>query len=160
MYIPRSNKIEVGPAPYDEECAQVGQDDYRERSQVECAVYIRQLNRIFGTHEPCVLSFVRQGFPHDFGRYYEVVACMNRRGERIFDEGKLPAQWDHIARAELTWSLLSRRYRQECWDGRRDELDIPALYLGAVPDFPDHPVANWLALGFVPMPDVLALPYH
>ena len=154
-------EIEVGPAPWDEECAQVGSDDYAKRSPMECAVYIRQLGRIFGVHAPEVLSFVRRSFPHDFGRYHEVVACMNAAGHALFDESRLPAQWDHVARAELAWLCLSDRYRRLLRDGDCELLDVPALYrLGTIPDFPDHPVAHWLALGLVPMPTGPALAFH
>ncbi|WP_232232567.1 hypothetical protein [Cupriavidus sp. amp6] len=51
-------EIEVGPVPAEESCAQVGRDDYSERSRRECAVYIRQLQRVFGNPDPasCGLS--------------------------------------------------------------------------------------------------------
>ncbi len=154
-------EIEVGPAPWEEECAQVGSDDYAKRSPMECAVYIRQLGRIFGVHAPEVLSFVRRSFPHDFGRYHEVVACMNLAGHALFDESRLPAQWDHVARAELAWLCLSDRYRRLLRDGECEPQYVPALYrLGSFPDFPDHPVAYWLALGFAPMPIGPALAFH
>jgi len=153
-------RIEVGPVPAEEACAQVGDPDYVVRSRCETAVYMRQLQRIFGFPPPEQLTFQRQGFSHDLGRYYEVVACMNRRGESRFDESKLPSTWDHIARAELTWTLLSRRYREECWTGMRAPDEVPPLYLGAVPDFPDHPVAYWMALGWTPTAAAPALAYH
>ncbi|RDK06087.1 hypothetical protein [Cupriavidus lacunae] len=151
-------EIEVGPVSYDEACAQVGTDDYAERSRLECAVYIRQLGRIFGMHASDALTFVRRGFAHDFGC---VVARMNAAGAALFDESRLPAQWDHIARAELTWLSLSYRYRRQLQDGEREPQNVPMLYrLGSIPDFPDHPVAHWLALGVVPMPTGPALALH
>jgi len=154
-------EIEVGPSPWDEACAQVGSDDYAERSPIECAVYIRQLGRIFGVHAPEVLIFVRRGFPHDLGRYHEVVACMNAAGHALFDASRLPAQWDHVARAELAWLRLSYRYRRLLQDGECELQDVPMLYrLGSIPEFPDHPVAHWLALGVVPMPTGPALALH
>lgn len=154
-------EIEVGPAPWEEECAQVGSDDYAERSSMEGAVYIRQLGRIFGVHAAEVLTFVRRSFPHDFGRYHEVVACMNAAGRALFDESRLPAQWDHVARAELVWLRLRQRYRRLLQDGECEAQDVPTLYrLGSIPDFPDHPVAHCMALGVVPLPAGPALAFH
>ncbi|CAN7768283.1 hypothetical protein LJR296_007264 [Cupriavidus necator] len=154
-------EIEVGPAPYDEACAQVGADYYAERSRLECAVYMRQLGRIFGVHAPDVLTFARRGFAHERGRYHEVVDRMNVAGQALFDASRLPAQWDHIARAELTWLSLSYRYQRQLQEGEREPQDVPMLYRsGSIPDFPDHPVAHWLALGVVPMATGPALAFH
>ncbi|WP_235845014.1 hypothetical protein [Cupriavidus agavae] len=109
MFHSKTIDIEVGPVPAEEPCAQVGRDDYSERSRRECAVYIRQLQRILGNPDPAILRFVRRGFPHEFGRYHEVVAVMTAEGAERFDESLLPLQWDHIARAELTWLRLQER---------------------------------------------------
>ncbi len=52
----KSLEIEVGPVPFEEECAQVGTADYAARSTLECAIYIRQLQRIFGHPDPAKLT--------------------------------------------------------------------------------------------------------
>lgn len=139
--------VEVGPVPAEESCTQVRDPDYAVRSRRESSVYIRQLQRIFGRHAPSTLSFVRRRFAHDFGRYHEVVAYMNREGEQIFSEHLLPATWDHIARAELAWTEIADNYRRRYCAGELDLPDIPEFYRGPVPAFPDHPVATWMAVG-------------
>jgi hypothetical protein len=156
----KSLEIEVGPVPFEEECAQVGTADYAARSTLECTVYIRQLHRIFGTPDPAKLAFVRRSYPHAFGRYHEVVACITGRWDQVFDERKLPARWDHIALAELAWISLRTRYYREVKDGLRDPLDVPEIYRGNVPDFPDHPVAAWMAKGYAPIPTRRAIAFH
>ena len=39
--------INIGPTPYDENCAQVGQEGYYIRARKECAAYCRQLRRMY-----------------------------------------------------------------------------------------------------------------
>ncbi|WP_059414444.1 hypothetical protein [Cupriavidus basilensis] len=144
--------VEVGPAPFEEKCAQVGDPDYKVRSRRESAAYIRQLLRVFGSHAPAVLSFIRRGFAHDLGRYHEVVAYMNREGEQIFSEDRLPPMWDHIARAELMWCEIADSYRRRYCAGELDLMAIPSFFRGPVPAFPDHPVAWWMAVGLAAFP--------
>ncbi|SDD58200.1 hypothetical protein SAMN05216345_111133 [Cupriavidus sp. YR651] len=151
-------EIEVGPVPAEEACAQVGRDDYNERSRRECAVYVRQLQRIFGYPEPTVLKFVRRGFPHEFGRYHEVVAVMTAQGANLFDDAKLPIEWDHIARAELTWLRLQQKWRERVLAQPSAMALVPDIFRsGEIPDFPDHPIAQWWAMGFAPMTPLLGL---
>ncbi|CAG9165631.1 hypothetical protein [Cupriavidus pinatubonensis] len=152
---------EVGPVPCDETCAQVGQAEYEAQSRLECAVYIRQLQRIFGNPDPAILSFVRRGFPHDFGSYHEVVAVMTAAGAEVFDESMLPMTWDHIARAELTWLRMQAQWRELVVAGAAELMDVPQLFRSnEIPDFPDHPVAGWWAMGFAPMPSGPSLCLH
>lgn len=152
-------EIEVGPVPCEEECAQVCDADYDERSKLESAVYIRQLRRVFGEPDPARLTFVRRSFPHEFGRYHEVVACITGRWDEVFDERKLPSRWDNIALAELTWVCIRARYLREAAAGVLEPQNIPELYSGTLPDFPDHPIALWMARGYAPTMRP-ALAYH
>lgn len=43
-----SQFIDVGSAPWNEECAQLGSDDYHDRAKRECRAYLNQLRRMFG----------------------------------------------------------------------------------------------------------------
>lgn len=158
MLKPKTIDIEVGAAPAEETSAQVGQDGYSERSRRECAVYIRQLQRTFGNPDPAILRFLRRGFPHELGRYHEVVAVMTAEGAELFDESKLPAEWDHIARAELTWLRLQRQW-WETVQARPSAISlVPDIFRGSeIPDFPNHPVAQWWAMGFTPATPSLGL---
>lgn len=161
MFYQQSISIELGPVPCDEACAQVGRDDYNERSRRECKVYIRQLQRIFGYPAPDVLMFVRRGFSHDFGTYHEVVAVVTAEGARVFDEARLPSEWDHIARAELIWLRLQQQWHETVQAQPTAIGEVPAIFLQReVPDFPDHPVAQWWAMGFAPMPAGPAVSFH
>lgn len=158
MFRPKTIDIEVGPVPAEESCAQVGRDDYNERSRRECAVYIRQLQRIFGNPNPKILRFERRGFPHELGRYHEVEAIMTTEGAELFDEAKLPCEWDHIARAELTWLCLQQKWREAVLARPSAITDVPDIFRrGEFPDFPNHPVAQWWALGFTPVVPSLGL---
>ena len=72
--------IEIGPNPAEEECAQVGQDDYYEKAREEGKRYIRALIHYFG--EPPALSGLRlKEFPHDFGSYFEVCVYFDDNDE-------------------------------------------------------------------------------
>ncbi|WP_454754732.1 hypothetical protein [Cupriavidus necator] len=144
--------IEVGPVPADESCAQVGQAGYEAQSSLECAIYIRLLRRVFGNPDPTALTFERRGFAHDFGRYHEVVAIMSASGMAVFEESRLPSRWDTIARAELTWLKLQGQWRDQLVAGTVEAEDVPQVFCSrTIPDFPDHPVSIWWAMGFWPM---------
>jgi hypothetical protein len=98
--------IIVGSTPYDEECAQVGTPDYRQRAWVEMSVFIKQLRRQFGTEpEGCRLTI--KAFPHDFGTYHEVVVIVDDSNNQaalewaINVENNCPAHWDSEARKQL-----------------------------------------------------------
>ena len=152
MSYPRTIRIEVGPVPAEESCAQVGHEDYSERSRRECAVYIRQLQRIFDNPDPEDLRFVRCGYPHELGRYHEVVAVMTAEGAKRFDEAMLPMQWDHIARAELTWLELQGKWRATVMARPEALALVPDVFRsGQIPQFPNHPIAQWWAMGFTPV---------
>ena len=97
--------ITLGPCPCDEDCAQVGQDDYSERSRKECRAYFCQLRRQFG-EEPEGTMFGAKSFPHDLGSYREVVIYYNSENGAALDfaykvEDELPGEWDEEARKEL-----------------------------------------------------------
>jgi hypothetical protein len=96
--------VSIGPSPTNEQCAQLGEDDYHERSVKECRAYIRQLRRVLG-EEPEGSSLSVKSHLHDFGSYREVV-CYHDDREAAVDyayraEEKAPAEWDEIARQEL-----------------------------------------------------------
>ena len=68
--------LAIGSAPCEEECAQVGSDNYRERAQQECTRYITVLREKLGP-EPEGASLRIHGYEHDFGTYYEVTCYFN-----------------------------------------------------------------------------------
>ena len=101
--------IEIGSTPCDEECAQVGADDYAERSRKECRAYIGQLGRTLaaaGKEKPEGLALVVRGQSHDFGTYHEVACRFDDSDEDACElaywiEANGPTRWDDIARVEL-----------------------------------------------------------
>lgn len=68
--------VYLGPAPDDEECAQIGQDNFRERATQECRRYIALLRKTFGD-EPDGARLAIKWEQHDFGPYPEVVCRYN-----------------------------------------------------------------------------------
>lgn len=89
--------VELGSVPCDEDCAQVGSDNYRERMREESARYIAQLRRRFPDMPESVTLGVKS-FPHDFGTYHEVVAWFDTRDEVAISaayavENNLPSTW-------------------------------------------------------------------
>lgn len=66
------NYFSLGPTPSDEDCAQVGLEDYYEKARPECKRFIELLRLVFGPEPPGAQLAVKS-FPHDFGSYYEVI---------------------------------------------------------------------------------------
>lgn len=100
--------MEIGPVPYDEECAQVGAEDYnyRVRAEIEIKAYIDLLERTFPEALKKNINFKAKWFPHDFGTYGEV--CMfwdtdnEEADEYVYEiERNLPSNWDRTAMQEL-----------------------------------------------------------
>src|SRR5882757_8336984 len=63
--------LNIGPVPWGEDCAQVGSEDYDQRSRRECMAFLNQIRRVVGP-EPPGAALVIKSFPHDFGSYREV----------------------------------------------------------------------------------------
>lgn len=115
----KKEAIELGSAPIDEECAQVGCDNYYELMRKQTRAYIKQLHRLLATQEYDItnLNLRVKSFSHDFGTYHEVVAEYPVE-HPISDEGSSPAEdaafwleanlptnWDEDARRELGETL-------------------------------------------------------
>jgi hypothetical protein len=107
--------LELGSSPCDEDCAQVGTDNYQEQSRKECRAYVNQLLRLlrkqFGVNAAdaiaCdTLSVSTKSFAHDFGSYKEVVVKFDDSHPQAIEmafwlESNLPSEWDTMARVEL-----------------------------------------------------------
>lgn len=102
--------IEIGSAPCYEQCAQVGETDYPERSRAECRAFANQIKRVLG-EPPEGVSLFTKSSGHDFGTYREVVAKVGGSRNQAEHETALayayrcesdcPTNWDDAARAEL-----------------------------------------------------------
>jgi hypothetical protein len=102
---PVMEQLTLGPTPREEECAQVGTDEYPVRVRREGKAYIGQLVRMFA-NPPEGAQFRLKSFPHDFGNYYEVVVSFDPAVKTAAEfarhvEGNLPSEWDEPAKAEL-----------------------------------------------------------
>ena len=90
--------------PYDEPCAQVGNDDYMKNSKMEAHAYIRQLTRTFGVN-PEGTRFVLAYCPHDFGTYIDIKFFYDDEDQIHLDYMRLVesgcGNWDDIALSEL-----------------------------------------------------------
>lgn len=97
--------MSIGSTPCDEDCAQVGTDNYARRARVECKAWINQLRRHFGD-EPEGAQFRVQANSHDFGVYYDVEICFDDNYPQAVEyafkaENDAPARWDNAAHDEL-----------------------------------------------------------
>lgn len=133
----------LGPVPAYESCAPVGYPGYEKRSQLECKVFRRMLERVRPVPQEVSASYVVRSFPHDFGDYREVCIDFDAEepGALAFAsevESNTPDHWDAQAVFELTW--FSRRDDYIAALGR-DEIkaeEIPELYRRyTVPVFPE-----------------------
>lgn len=92
--------LTLGPTPYDEPCAQVGDADYEERSFYECYRYISLLRKMFGDPPGSPrFNFGMRSFPHDMGTYRECVVTFDTDIPETVEfafrvENNLPATWD------------------------------------------------------------------
>lgn len=97
--------VELGSSPAEEDCVQLGSDDYYLRSRVECAIWAAQLRRAF-SNMPDGIKLGIKGFNHDFGTYHEVVAYFDDSDEEASDfawkmQDDAPAHWDEEALQDI-----------------------------------------------------------
>ena len=71
--------ITLSSTPYEEDCAQVGSEDYAARAKDECSRFMTQILRHYPN--PAKGMLATKSFPHDFGSYYEVVAYFDDADE-------------------------------------------------------------------------------
>lgn len=94
--------LELGTCPVnaEEDCPQVGEDD-----QLDLMVWARAWRNQLARAFPDAADRLKiKAFPHDFGRYYEVVIYYGSdyEGEQAFAiEGSLPEDWDVLALEEI-----------------------------------------------------------
>jgi hypothetical protein len=98
--------IEISPTPVDEDCAQVGEPNFRENATKEMNAFINQLYRAFPLAEDKSVSFRKKWFSHDFGSYGYVVAYYDADSSESYEyaisvENDTPMYWDDEALQEL-----------------------------------------------------------
>lgn len=135
--------IELGSAPAEESCAQVGSEDYERAARRECAVYKRMLERLFPIPEGFTCRYTVRRFPHDFGSYFEVCIGFSARDSNGFSsapvdfayrvERETPDRWDAIAQYELAWYERRQAYEAAVREGRLKPEEVPDRYRAAHP---------------------------
>jgi poly(A) polymerase Pap1 len=88
----------LGSTPCGEDCAQVGTENYYEKTMEECEKYKELLQNIFPQARDFGTRFQLMSFPHDFGIYHEIVIVFNDCNETAIDfaafvESNLPENW-------------------------------------------------------------------
>lgn len=102
---------EVGSAPSEEMCAEVGFPNYAAQSRRECEAFKAQILRHYPIPEGVDAGVRISVSPHDFGSYREVaVAYMDEAGcawatSVEQDEKGVLAHWDDQALNELGFAL-------------------------------------------------------
>jgi len=87
--------IELGSAPWAEDCVQVGSENYYQLMRKECQRYRQLLNK----RSPEIAGrFTIKTFPHDFGSYCEVCLPFDdddqlATAQALFVEDHLPTHW-------------------------------------------------------------------
>lgn len=92
--------IDIGSSPVDEDCAQVGTENYAPRAREECRKFIELIRTCFGP-EPSGAQLTIKANPHDFGAYYEVVCKYDPDNENAVKyafavEGDTPTSWKDV----------------------------------------------------------------
>lgn len=92
--------ISIGCSPTDEECAQVGSEDYYERARKECIRFISLIRKVCGPEPELSTAQLKiKSNPHDFGDYLDVVCYFDDDDQLGIDyafhvEGNTPETWD------------------------------------------------------------------
>lgn len=94
--------INIGSTPPEEDCAQVGSDDYRTRALAECRRYIDVIRAKLGPEVGSAVLSVKS-FPHDFGTYYEVV-CFYDDDDALGQDYAFKCESD----GPMTWTDVAR----------------------------------------------------
>lgn len=105
------NQIEIGSAPSDEACAQIGDPNFDQQNRRECRAFLDQIRRVFG--EPpdgCQLKIVSNR--HEYGVYREVAVVFDERNEASIEwafrvDEEAPRTWDMTARRYLALAELT-----------------------------------------------------
>lgn len=90
--------IDIGPSPSDEDCVQVGDDNYTRKATVECRRFIELIRKTLG-EEPKNTQLRVKFEPHEFGSYASVVCYYDDNDKESIDyafrcESEAPTRWE------------------------------------------------------------------
>ncbi|MEK6832739.1 MAG: hypothetical protein AABY32_01715 [Nanoarchaeota archaeon] len=108
--------LSIGSTPSNEDCAQVGSDNYSSIAKQECRKYIDIIRQKCG-NEPDGANLSIKSFPHDFGSYYEVVCYYNNDIPESVDyayfvESNSPVTWDDIQPVSKEKTSILDKYKK------------------------------------------------
>lgn len=116
--------LNIGSAPFEENCAQLGGRLYEELSRMECAAFKEQIIRKLGD-PPGSARVVVKSFPHDFGSYREVCVVFDDEDEPATEyayaceaSGDPLAKWDCDALDKLEELAKSSGLDMNYWELR------------------------------------------
>lgn len=89
--------LEIGPTPSEEECVQLGDDDYVRRAEAECDRFIALIRKSVGPEPLGARLYIKRNL-HDFGLYFEVAVkfdpAIPKAVEYAFRcEREAPSRW-------------------------------------------------------------------
>jgi hypothetical protein len=104
--------LTLGSSPTEEDCVQINEINYYEKSRKECNAYIRQIIRTHGD-PPDQTSIVIQSCVHEFGTYHEVICSYDNDIQESVEyalhvEANLPEKWDAKSLKELGLPMGNR----------------------------------------------------
>lgn len=96
-------ELSLGPVPANEECAQLGNENYFRDSRNECKRYLSLLKNTFSLLPGMYFKITRNN--HDFGDYFDVVICFNPDDpEQVslayYIENNSPTSWEEDVQNE------------------------------------------------------------
>lgn len=136
--------IDIGPAPGDEDCVQVGAEDYDRRARAECNRYIEEIRAVVGA-EPEGARLAVKSNPHDFGAYLSVVCYYEDSNDEATSyafrcENNAPRRWTIPSRERDT----TDRICNSCLSAAQEETgELDQQLLGIImaelgSDLADH----------------------
>jgi hypothetical protein len=95
---PMRDYLDIGPVPAEEDCTQVGVDNYMAKARPECNRFIERIREVLGV-EPEGARLAVKSNPHDFGSYLSVVCYWDIDNEvaeayAFRCEGSGPLTWE------------------------------------------------------------------
>lgn len=112
--------IYLGSAPFEEECAQVGDDFFSSDARIELTAFLNQLKRTFVFHlEGIEVNYKKKRESHDFGSYSELVVepsgtLRNQSASVAYAiENYVPAHWDLESMREIIQSTVRQHFVPE-----------------------------------------------
>lgn len=99
--------IEIGTVPANEECAQVGSENYKTLAIIESKVFIDQLERMFPNEVLVGVRFKTSWNDHDFGKYLSIKIVFQDdssiQSEAAYAiDRSIPENWDHQSILKLS----------------------------------------------------------